>query len=210
MPIIGRGTRKDRRQRHLLRDDIRLHVRLRIEGRVREPQLFNLGIDSKPQRMRDLVASCKVRDVCHGDQMATRDIVSAEQDPASGAIRNHTDHQRRPSVTWIKQAGLEVRTTPCFQAGSHDSPHLETRQYARNSWAFGSTTLDWTARTYGTHSTRRTKATLILPRRTKNLRSAIAPFWAPAAGINGQVPGIEVDDAPRFPEQTEIPQLRNR
>jgi hypothetical protein len=41
--------------------------------RLRELALFNLGIDSK-LRCRDLVG-LKVRDVCHGDQVASRAVV---------------------------------------------------------------------------------------------------------------------------------------
>jgi hypothetical protein len=44
-------------------------VRLQMESRVRELALFNLGIDSK-LRGCDLVA-LKVRDVCHGEEIAT-------------------------------------------------------------------------------------------------------------------------------------------
>ena len=50
-----------------------LRVRLQMKGRVRELALFILGIDSN-LRGCDLVA-LKVRDVCHGDQLATRAIV---------------------------------------------------------------------------------------------------------------------------------------
>ncbi|CUJ59843.1 Uncharacterised protein [Achromobacter kerstersii] len=50
-----------------------LRVRFQIEGRLRELALLNLGIDSK-FRGCDLVA-LKVRDICHGDQMAMRTIV---------------------------------------------------------------------------------------------------------------------------------------
>lgn len=50
-----------------------LRVRLQMEGRIRELALLNLGIDSK-LRGCDLVA-LTVRDVCHGDQVATRAIV---------------------------------------------------------------------------------------------------------------------------------------
>ena len=50
-----------------------LRVRLQMESRVRELALFNLGIDSK-LRGCDLVA-LKVRDVCHGDQLASRAVV---------------------------------------------------------------------------------------------------------------------------------------
>jgi hypothetical protein len=46
-----------------------LRVHLQIDKRVRELSLFNLGIDSK-LRGCDLV-SLKVRDVCHGDQVAS-------------------------------------------------------------------------------------------------------------------------------------------
>ena len=56
-----------------LKDIWALRVRLQMEGRVRELALFNLGIDSK-LRGCDLVA-LKVRDVCHGDQVATRAVV---------------------------------------------------------------------------------------------------------------------------------------
>jgi hypothetical protein len=44
-----------------------------MEHRVRELALFNLGIDCK-LRGCDLVA-LKVRDICHGDQVATRAII---------------------------------------------------------------------------------------------------------------------------------------
>ena len=55
-----------------------LRVRLQMGSRVRELALFNLGIDSK-LRGCDLV-SLKVRDICHGDQVATRAVVM--QQPA--------------------------------------------------------------------------------------------------------------------------------
>ena len=55
------------------KDICALRVRLQMEGRVRELALFNLGIDSK-LRGCDPVA-LRVRDVCHGDQMASRAIV---------------------------------------------------------------------------------------------------------------------------------------
>jgi hypothetical protein len=54
-----------------------LRVRLQMEGRVRELALFNLGIDSK-LRGCDLVC-LKVRDVCHGDQVASRAIVAQQK-----------------------------------------------------------------------------------------------------------------------------------
>ena len=53
-----------------IKDIWALRVRLQMENRVRELALFNLGIDSK-LRGCDLV-SLKVRNVCHGDAVASR------------------------------------------------------------------------------------------------------------------------------------------
>ncbi len=56
-----------------------------------------------------------------------------------------------------------------FPSRLHDSPHLGTRQYARilGHWV---DELGLDRADYGTHSMRRTKATLVY-RRTKNLRA---------------------------------------
>ena len=56
-----------------LKDIWALRVRLQLEKRVRELALFNLGIDSK-LRGCDLVR-LKVRDICHGNQVASRAFV---------------------------------------------------------------------------------------------------------------------------------------
>ncbi len=67
-----------------------LRVRLQMEGRVRELALFNLGIDSK-LRGCDLVA-LKVRDVCHGDQVATRAIVMQKRQSVQFNSRSRQSH----------------------------------------------------------------------------------------------------------------------
>ena len=69
---------------------------------------------------------------------------------------------------WIKEAGLRPEDF-LFPSRLHGSPHLGTRQYARilGSWV---DELGLDRADYGTHSMRRTKATLIY-RRTKNLRA---------------------------------------
>jgi hypothetical protein len=69
---------------------------------------------------------------------------------------------------WIKQASLRSDDF-LFPSRIHESPHLGTRQYARilEGWV---EELGLDPSSYGTHSIRRTKATLIY-RRTKNLRA---------------------------------------
>ena len=110
-----------------LKDIWALRVRLQMVNRVRELALFNLGIDSK-LRGCDLVA-LKVRDVCHGDQVASRAVVMQHktQRPVQFEI---TPPTRDTVQTWIRQAGL-LSDVFLFPSRIHDSPHLGTRQYAR-------------------------------------------------------------------------------
>jgi integrase len=114
------------------------------------------GIDSK-LRGCDLV-SLKVRDICHGDQVATRVVVMQHktQRPVQFEI---TPTTRDAIQKWIKQAGLKSEDF-VFPSRIHDSPHLGTRQYARilEGWV---EELRLNTADYGTHSLRRTKATLI-------------------------------------------------
>ena len=89
-----------------------------------------------------------------------------------------------------------------FPSRIHDSPHLGTHQYARilDGWV---EELGFDLSEYGTHSIRRTKATLIY-RRTKNL--CIVQLLLGHSKLESTVHylGIEVDDALEFSEQTEI------
>jgi integrase len=98
-----------------------------LQSRVRELALFNLEIDSK-LRGCDLV-SLKVRDNCHGDEVATRAAVMQHktQRPVQFEI---TPATREAVQNWIKQAGLRSDYF-VFPSRIHDSPHLGTRQYAR-------------------------------------------------------------------------------
>jgi integrase len=181
-----------------VRDIWALRVRLSMGGRARELALFNLGIDSK-LRGCDLVA-LKVRDVCHGDQVATRATIMQHktQRPVQFEITAAT---RDALLTWIRQA----RLTPedfLFPSRLHGSPHLGTRQYARilGHWV---DELGLDRSDYGTHSMRRTKATLIY-RRTKNLRAVQLLLGHSKLESTVRYLGIEVDDALEISEQTEV------
>lgn len=108
----------------------------------------------------------------------------------------------REAVTnWIKEAEL---ATDDFLSPSqvHDAPHLGTRQYARilDSW-IEEIGLDPTA--YGTHTMRRTKASLIY-RRTKNIRAVQLLLGHTKLESTVRYLGIEVEDALELSEQTEI------
>lgn len=175
-----------------------IRVRLQAQGRIRELALFNLGIDSKLQGC-DLVA-LKVRDVCHGDQVATRAIVLQRktQRPVQFEI---TAAAREAVQAWIKHAGLKSEDF-LLPSRLNGSPHLGTRQYARilGHWV---DELGLDSPAYATHSMRRTKATLIY-RRTKNLRAVQLLLGHSKLESTVRYLGIEVDDALEISEQTEI------
>lgn len=175
-----------------------LRVRLQIDSRLRELALFNLGIDSK-LRGCDLV-SLKVRDICHGDQVATRATVMQQKThrPVQFEI---TPVAREAVEKWIKHEQLRPEEF-VFPSRVHESPHLGTRQYARilDGWV---TELGLDPSKYGTHSMRRTKATMIY-RRTKNLRAVQLLLGHSKLESTVRYLGIEVDDALELSEQTDI------
>ncbi len=113
-----------------LREIWAIRIRLQLQIRVRELALFDLGIDSK-LRACDLV-SLRVRDVCHGDRVASRAITLQQktQRPVQFEI---TPATREAVEAWIKQAGLKSDSF-LFPSRVSGSPHLGTRQYARIQW----------------------------------------------------------------------------
>jgi integrase len=181
-----------------VRDIWAIRVRLQIQGRVRDLAMFDLGIDSK-LRGCDLV-KLRVRDVCHGDRVAARAIVLQQktQRPVQFEI---TPSTREAVEAWIKLAALQADVF-LFPSRMRASPHLGTRQYARivDGWV-EEIGLDPAA--YGTHSVRRTKASLIY-RRTKNLRAVQILLGHTKLESTVRYLGIEVDDALEIAEQTEL------
>jgi hypothetical protein len=83
-----------------------LRAYLKVDSRIRELALFNLGIDSK-LRGCDLVG-LKVRDVCHGDQVASRATIVRHktQRPVQFEI---TPATRDAVQKWIKQVDSDLR-----------------------------------------------------------------------------------------------------
>ena len=181
-----------------LKDIWAIRIHLQIEKRIRDLALFNLAIDSK-LRGCDLV-NLRVRDIVHGNQIQPRAMVvqSKTQRPVQFEL---TDQTRSAVAAWIAKADLKLEQY-LFPSRAHDSLHVSTRQYARivHRWV-GSIGLDPSA--YGTHTMRRTKATLIY-RKTKNLRAVQLLLGHTKLESTVRYLGIEVDDALEISEQTEI------
>ena len=181
-----------------LKDIWAIRIRLQLGHRTRELALFDLGLDSK-LRACDLVR-LRVKDVCHGDRVSTRAIVL--QQKTSQPVQFEITAPTRDAIgDWMKEAAL-TSDDFLFPSRLHDSPHLGTRQYARilDSW-IKEIGLDPTA--YGTHTMRRTKASLIY-RRTKNLRAVQLLLGHTKLESTVRYLGIEVEDALEMSEQTEI------
>lgn len=175
-----------------------IRVRLQFYGRIRDLALFNLAIDSK-LRACDLVR-LRVRDVSHGDRVDARAIIM--QRKTQRPVQFEITEQTRQAVTdWIRRAGLRPDDY-LFPSRVHDSPHLSTRQYARivDSWV---REIGLDPATSGTHTLRRTKASLIY-RRTKNLRAVQLLLGHTKLESTVRYLGIEVDDALEMAEQTEV------
>ena len=142
-----------------------IRIRLHLAGRLRDLALFNLAVDSK-LRGCDLV-SIRVRDVVQGGRVISRAMVLQRktQQPVEFEI---TEHARDAISTWKERARLGTAHY-LFPSRLHGGGHITTRQYSRlvKSWV---SDIGLDSALYGTHSLRRTKATLIY-RRTKNLRA---------------------------------------
>ncbi len=180
-----------------LRDIWAIRIRLQLRHRTRDLALFNLAIDSK-LRACDLV-KLRVLDVAHGDQVAPRAIVMQQKTkrPVQFEI---TEPTRELVHAWIEAAHLSSGAF-LFPSRIHMSPHLSTREYARivHRWV---AEIGLDAAMYGTHSMRRTKASLIY-RRTKNLRAVQLLLGHAKLESTVRYLGIEVDDALEMAEQTE-------
>jgi integrase len=162
-----------------------VRTRLPMAGKTRDLALFNLAIDSK-LRGCDLVA-LRVRDVAHDGHVLVR--ASVVQRKTREAVR-----------AWIEQSQVSAGDY-LFPSRQSTSPHLSTRQYARivKQWValMGADPAE-----YGTHSLRRTKATLIY-RQTKNLRAVQLLLGHRKIESTVRYLGIDVDDALEMAEHIE-------
>jgi integrase len=142
----------------------------------------------------------RLRDVAHGDRIAARAIVMQQKTrrPVQFEI---TELTRNSLAAWAAVSGATPDSF-LFPSRLHASAHLSTRQYARlvDAWV---TEIGLDSSAYGTHTLRRTKASLIY-RRTKNLRAVQLLLGHSKLESTVRYLGIEVDDALEMAEHTEV------
>jgi len=175
-----------------------IRTKLQIEGRARDLAMFNLAIDSK-LRGCDVVA-IRVEDVAAGGYTADRATV--RQKKTGRPVRFELSEQTRQAVDDYLKASNKRPGEFLFTGRRGPDRNLTTRQYARlvAEW-IGSVGLD--PRLFGTHSLRRTKATLTY-RRTGNLRAVQLLLGHTKIESTVRYLGIEVDDALAIAEQVDV------
>jgi len=188
------GARPPLRPKHVWS----IRTRLLLEGRIRDLALFNLAIDSK-LRGCDVVA-VKVEDVAPNGY--TMDRATVRQKKTGRPVKFELADQTRQAIDDYLKAAAKKPGEFLF-AGHRGSGHcITTRQYARllSEW-IASIGLD--PKLFGTHSLRRTKATLIY-RRTGNLRAVQLLLGHTKIESTVRYLGIEVDDALAIAEQVDV------
>jgi integrase len=175
-----------------------IRTKLQIEGRVRDLAMFNLAIDSK-LRGCDVVA-IRVEDVAASGYTADRATV--QQKKTGRPVRFELSEQTRQAIDDYLKASNKRPGEFLFTGRRGPQTSMTTRQCARlvSEWV-GSAGLD--SRLFGTHSLRRTKATLIY-RRTGNLRAVQLLLGHTKIESTVRYLGIEVDDALAIAEQVDV------
>lgn len=175
-----------------------IRTRLQLAGRTRDLALFNLAIDSK-LRGCDVV-NLLVDDVApHGYAM---ERATVRQRKTGRPVRFEITEQTRQAIDdYLKVSGRKPGDF-LFPSRRWRERSLTTRQYARllSGW-IASVGLDPSL--FGTHSLRRTKATLIY-RRTGNLRAVQLLLGHSKVESTVRYLGIEVDDALAIAEQIDV------
>jgi integrase len=160
--------------------------------------MFNLAIDSK-LRGCDVVA-LKVEDIApHGYAV---DRATVRQKKTGQPVRFELTEQTRQAVDDYIRATERRLGEFLFPAPRRLGRPLSTRQYARlvGDWIRG---IGLDPCQFGTHSLRRTKATLIY-RRTGNLRAVQLLLGHTKIESTVRYLGIEVDDALALAEQIDV------
>ena len=188
------GAKPPLRQKHVWA----IRTKLQIEQRTRDLAMFNLAIDSK-LRGCDVVA-LKVEDVAPNGYSVDRATV--RQKKTGRPVRFELTEQTRQAVDDYIRAASKKPGEFLFTACRRQERGMSTRQYARllSEW-IASIGLD--PHLFGTHSLRRTKATLIY-RRTGNLRAVQLLLGHTKIESTVRYLGIEVDDALSIAEQVDL------
>jgi integrase len=168
------------------------------ERRLRDRALFDMAIDSK-LRGCDLV-ELKIGDLVSGREI--RDRAAITQRKTGRPVQFEIASDSKASLfAWLQRRGGFVKDY-VFPSRLNIGCHLSTRQYARlvDEWV---TAIGLRAEEYGTHSLRRTKASIIY-KATGNLRAIQILLGHSKIENTVRYLGVDIEDALTLAEKTEI------
>ena len=133
-----------------------IRIRLELAKEIRDLALFNLAIDSK-LRSCDLL-KLKLRDISNCGSILKRTMIM--QQKTNQPVQFEITEPTRDSLKKLVAKDATRSEQYLFRGRIRSSEHLSTRQYSRilKSWV---KMIGLDPALYGTHSMRRTKATLI-------------------------------------------------
>lgn len=143
----------------------------------------------------------RIRDVVAGPEIRTRATV-VQQKTGRPVQFEITSDVRASLVAWLERRGGTVEEY-AFPSSQVDHPnHISTRQYARlvDEWV---TAIGLRPEEYGTHSLRRTKASMIY-KATGNIRAIQILLGHSKIENTFRYLGVDVEDALLLAERTEI------
>jgi integrase len=166
--------------------------------RLRDRAMFDLAIDSK-LRGCDVV-KVRIGELVCGAQIRTRAIVIQKKTgrPVQFELLEST---RGSMLAWLERRGGTVDDF-VFPSRVDHNRHISTRQYARlvDEWVTG---IGLRPEDYGTHSLRRTKASIIY-KQTGNLRAVQILLGHTKIESTVRYLGVDVEDALTLAEGTEV------
>jgi integrase len=168
------------------------------ERRLRDRALFDLAIDSK-LRGCDVV-KIRVGDLVSGGRIRTRAMV-VQQKTGRPVQFELLEPARTSMLAWLEHRGGALDDY-VFPSRTDYADHLSTRQYARlvDEWVAG---IGLHCEDYGTHSLRRTKASIIY-KATGNLRAVQILLGHTKIESTVRYLGVDVEDALNLAEGTEV------
>jgi integrase len=157
--------------------------------RMRDRALFDLAIDSK-LRGCDVV-KIRIGDLVLGGQIRSRAIVIQAKTGRPVQFELMSD-ARASLLAWLERRGGTLADY-VFPSRIDHADHLSTRQYARlvDEWVVG---IGLRREEYGTHSLRRTKASIIY-KATGNLRAVQILLGHTKIENTVRYLGVDVEDA---------------
>jgi integrase len=166
--------------------------------RLRDRALFDLAIDSKLRSCN--VVSVKIGDLVTGGQIRARAIVVQQKTGRPVGFELLTN-ARASLIAWLERRGGTLADY-VFPSRVNRADHLSTRQYARlvDEWVSG---VGLRREEYGTHSLRRTKASIIY-KATGHRRAVQTLLGHTKIENTVRYLGVDVEDALKLAEGTEI------